>query len=74
MLAAGQGALLFVPADEVGGAEGMLALSFVAEEFGALTEACARDGVHLLRGSGEVTIDPASSHGVHLHISRYWFP
>jgi methylmalonyl-CoA/ethylmalonyl-CoA epimerase len=74
MLAAGQGALLFVPSDEVGGTEGMLALSFVAEEFGALTEACDRAGVRLLRGTGEVTIDPASSHGVHLHISRYWFP
>ena len=30
MLAAGQSALLFVPSDEVGGLEGMLALSFVA--------------------------------------------
>jgi methylmalonyl-CoA/ethylmalonyl-CoA epimerase len=74
MLAAGQSALLFVPSDEVGGMEGMLALSFVAEEFAALTDACDRAGVRLLRGTGEVTIDPASSHGVHLHISRYWFP
>lgn len=74
LLAAGQGALLFVPAEEVGGIEGMLALSFVAEEFVGLIDACERAGVRLLRGTGEVTIDPASSHGVHLHISRYWFP
>jgi methylmalonyl-CoA/ethylmalonyl-CoA epimerase len=74
MLAAGQGALLVVPAEEVGGTEGMVALSFVAEEFAGLTEACDRAGTHLLRGTGEVTIDPVSSHGVHLHISRYWFP
>lgn len=74
MLAAGQGALLVVPTDEVGGIEGMVALSFVAEEFDPLTEACDRAGVRLLRGTGEVTIDPVSSHGVHLHISRYRFP
>ena len=74
MLAAGQAAVLIVPADEVGGIEGMLALSFVADEFARLTEACDQAGVRLLRGTGEVTIDPASSHGVHLHISRYWFP
>lgn len=74
LLAAGQGALLFVPAEEVGGIEGMLALSFVADEFAALIDACERAGVRLLRGTGEVTIDPVSSHGVHLHISRYWFP
>lgn len=74
MLAVGQGALLVVPADEVGGTEGMVALSFVAEDFGALTAACDRARVRLLRGTGEVTIEPVSSHGVHLHISRYWFP
>jgi len=74
MLAVGQGTLLVVPADEVGGTEGMVALSFVAEEFGALTQACDRAGVKLLRGTGEVTINPVSSHGVHLHISRYRFP
>ncbi|MGH7312738.1 MAG: methylmalonyl-CoA epimerase [Candidatus Rokuibacteriota bacterium] len=74
LLAAGPGALLVVPADEVGGSEGMVALSFVAEEFSALTQACDRSGVKLRRGTGEVTIDPVSSHGVHLHISRYRFP
>jgi methylmalonyl-CoA/ethylmalonyl-CoA epimerase len=74
LLAAGQGALLMVPADEVGGAEGMVALSFVAEQFAALTDRCNGAGVKLLRGTGEVTIDPVSSHGVHLHISRYRFP
>jgi methylmalonyl-CoA/ethylmalonyl-CoA epimerase len=74
MLAAGQGALLMVPAGEVGGTEGMVALSFVAEQFAALTARCDRAGVKLLRGTGEVTIEPESSHGVHLHISRHRFP
>ena len=74
MLAAGQGALLVVPAEEVGGTEGMVALSFVAADFPALTAACDRGGVKFLRGSGEITIEPESSHGVHLHISRFRFP
>jgi methylmalonyl-CoA/ethylmalonyl-CoA epimerase len=74
MLAAGQGALLVVPAGDVGGTEGMVALSFVADQFAALADRCHRTGVKFLRGSGEVTIEPVSSHGVHLHISRYRFP
>jgi methylmalonyl-CoA epimerase len=74
MLGIGQNALLVVPATEVGGTEGMVALSLVAEDFAALTEACDRAGVKHLRGTGEVTIEPVSSHGVHLHISRYRFP
>jgi len=74
MLTVGQGALLVVPADEVGGSEGMVALSLVAEDFDALIGVCDREHVTLLRGTGEVTIEPTSSHGVHLHISRYRFP
>ncbi len=74
MLAIGQNALLVVPATEIGGTEGMVALSLVAEDFAALTAACDRAAVKHLRGTGEITIDPASSHGVHLHISRYRFP
>ena len=74
MLTVGQGALLVVPAEEVGGSEGMVALSLVAEDFDALIAACDRGNVALLRGTGEVTIEPTSSHGVHLHISRYRFP
>lgn len=74
MLAVGQGALLVVPASEVGGTEGLVALSFVAEDFDALTKRLARARAKFLRGTGEVTIEPASSHGVHLHISRYRFP
>lgn len=74
MLAVGRGALLMVPKEEVGGSEGMVALSLVAEDFPALRAACDRDGVRFLRGTGEVTIEPESSHGVHLHISRYRFP
>jgi methylmalonyl-CoA/ethylmalonyl-CoA epimerase len=71
MLAVGRGALLVVPVEEVGGTEGLVALSMVAEDFPALMAAFDRTGTMLLRGTGEVTVEPASSHGVHLHISRY---
>lgn len=71
MLAVGRGALLVVPAEEVGGTEGMVALSLVADDFAALTATFDRAKVRCIRGSGEVTVEPVSSHGVHLHISRY---
>ncbi len=71
MLAVGRGALLVVPAEEVGGTEGLVALSMVAEDFPTLMAAFNRAGTALLRGTGEVTVQPVSSHGVHLHISRY---
>jgi methylmalonyl-CoA epimerase len=74
MLAVGRGTLLVVPAHEVGGTAGLVALSFVAEDFFALTSALGRAGVRRLDGTGEVTVEPAASHGVHLHISRYMFP
>ena len=74
MLAVGRGTLLVVPAREVGGTAGMVALSFVAEDFFALTAALSRAGIPRLDGTGEVTVEPAASHGVHLHISRYMFP
>lgn len=74
MLAVGSGALLVVPADEVGGTAGMVAVSLVAEDFSALTAALRRAGTPRLDGTGEVTVEPAGSHGVHLHISRYAFP
>ena len=60
-----------MPAEEVGGTEGLVALSMVAEDFPALMAAFNRAGTALLRGTGEVTVQPVSSHGVHLHISRY---
>ncbi len=71
MLAVGRGALLVVPADEVGGTEGMVALSLVADDFPGLTTAFDRAKVRFIRGTGEVTVEPTSSHGVHMHISRY---
>jgi methylmalonyl-CoA/ethylmalonyl-CoA epimerase len=71
MLAVGRETILVVPAKEVGGTEGLVALSFVAEDLPALYGALDRAGTQCLRGTGEVTVDPASSHGVHLHISRY---
>jgi methylmalonyl-CoA/ethylmalonyl-CoA epimerase len=74
MLAVGNGALLVVPAAEVGGTEGMVALSLVAEDFFGLTAALRKAETPRLDGTGEVTVDPAGSHGVHLHISRYNFP
>src|SRR5206468_212461 len=71
MLAGGRGAILIVPSEEVGGTEGMVALSLVALDFESLMAAFDRGGTKCLRGTGEVTLEPASSHGVHLHISRY---
>lgn len=74
MLAVGNGALLVVPAAEVGGTEGLVALSLVAEDFFGLTAALRKAGTPRLDGTGEVTVEPTGSHGVHLHISRYTFP
>ena len=71
MLSIGRSALLVVPSQEVGGTEGMVALSLIAEDFPALTAAFDRARTRQLRGTGEITVEPASSHGVHLHISRY---
>ena len=71
MLAVGRSALLVVSAAEVGGTEGMVALSLVAEDFPALVASFARSGTKCLKGTGEVTVEPVSSHGVNLHISRY---
>jgi methylmalonyl-CoA/ethylmalonyl-CoA epimerase len=71
MLAVGRGALLVVPAEEVGGTEGMVAVSLVAEDFASLTAALKRAGTPRLEGTGEVTVEPAATHGVHLHVSRY---
>ena len=74
MLGVGRGALLVIPATEVGGIEGMVALSLVAQDFADLLDRCDRAKLSCLRGTGEITIEPASSHGVQLHISRYRFP
>lgn len=71
MLAVGRGALLIVPDEEVGGTAGMVALSLVAEDFRALMQRFDAGGIKAMRGTGEVTVEPQSSHGVHLHISRY---
>jgi methylmalonyl-CoA epimerase len=71
MLGVGRSALLIVPQAEVGGTEGLVALSMVVDDFPALRGAFERRGVKALLGTGEVTVEPESSHGVHLHISRY---
>jgi methylmalonyl-CoA/ethylmalonyl-CoA epimerase len=70
----GGGTLLMVPASEVGGFEGLVALSRVAPDMPPLIERLERARAATLVGAGEVTVEPASSHGVHLHISRYHFP
>jgi methylmalonyl-CoA/ethylmalonyl-CoA epimerase len=71
MLSVGRGALLLVPAEEVGGMEGIVALSMVAQDLDD-TGARLRDaGAAMLSGTGELTVEPRSSHGVHLHISRF---
>jgi methylmalonyl-CoA/ethylmalonyl-CoA epimerase len=71
---AGGGTLLMVPATEVGEAEGMVALSMVAPDMAPLVGRLRAGRAAMLEGASEITIEPGSSHGVHLHISRYHFP
>ncbi|HEV8143605.1 MAG TPA: hypothetical protein VGQ77_12140, partial [Methylomirabilota bacterium] len=72
MLGVGRGTLLLVPDGDVGGREGMVALSMVAENFDDLLAAFQREGTRgVLLGTGEVTLEPVATHGVHLHISKY---
>jgi methylmalonyl-CoA/ethylmalonyl-CoA epimerase len=72
MLGVGHGTLLLVPDGDVGGREGMVALSMVAENFDDLLAAFQRKGTRgVLLGTGEVTLEPVATHGVHLHISKY---
>ena len=71
MLPLGQSALLVVPVGEVGGKKGMVALSLFTRDLEALIERLEGAGVSILRGTNEVTLAPDSTHGVHLHISRY---
>lgn len=71
MLSVGRGALLLVPQEEVGGMDGMVALSMVADDLEGLARRLERNGAIILEGAGEVTVEPRSSHGVHLHISRH---
>ena len=72
MLGVARSALLVVPAEEVGGSEGMVALSMVSDDFAGLMDALDRARTPgVLRGTGEVTLEPVATHGVPLHISRY---
>jgi len=70
----GGGTLLMVPAAEVGGMGGMVALSMVAPEIGSLIRRLESAAAAMLTGANEVTVEPKSSHGVHLHFSRHHFP
>jgi methylmalonyl-CoA/ethylmalonyl-CoA epimerase len=71
---AGGATVLIVPADEVGGMHGLVALSMVAPDMPPLVDRLERARASMLVGAGEITVEPRSSHGVHLHISRYHFP
>ncbi len=42
--------------------------------YAPLIERLERSNAAMLMGAGEITVEPRSSHGVHLHISRYHFP
>jgi methylmalonyl-CoA/ethylmalonyl-CoA epimerase len=70
----GGGTLLLVPSGEVGGLDGLVALSMVAPDMEALVQRLDAAGARMLVGASELTVEPLSSHGVHLHISRYHFP
>ena len=69
-LGVGRGALLIVLAAETGGLEGMVALSLVAADFAGLVDRCEAAKLAGRCGTGEITIEPAASHGVSLRISR----
>lgn len=71
MLGVGRGALLLVPTDEAGGLVGLVALSMVARDLPAISQRLQAAGSAILSGTGELTVEPRSSHGVHLHISRF---
>ncbi|HET7876121.1 MAG TPA: VOC family protein [Methylomirabilota bacterium] len=71
---AGGSTLLMVPVSEVGGMEGMVALSMVSPDLPPLLQRLERAGAKILIGAGEITVEPESSYNVHLHISRYHFP
>jgi methylmalonyl-CoA/ethylmalonyl-CoA epimerase len=70
----GGATLLMVPSGEARGMEGLVALSMVAPDLPPLVERLERAKVSMLLGAAELTVEPQSSHGVHLHISRYHFP
>jgi methylmalonyl-CoA/ethylmalonyl-CoA epimerase len=70
----GGATLLMVPAGEARGMEGLVALSMVAPDLPPLVERLEQAKVSMLLGAAELTVEPRSSHGVHLHISRYHFP
>ncbi len=70
----GGSTLLMVRITEVGGMEGLVALSMVAPDMPPLIRRLEKSRAATLMGAGEITVEPQSSHGVHLHISRYHFP
>ncbi|MGH7375355.1 MAG: methylmalonyl-CoA epimerase [Candidatus Rokuibacteriota bacterium] len=70
----GGATLLMVPSGEARGMEGMVALSMVAPDLPPLVARLEKAKASMLLGASELTVEPKSSHGVHLHISRYHFP
>ncbi|MFQ5830243.1 MAG: methylmalonyl-CoA epimerase [Candidatus Methylomirabilia bacterium] len=71
MLSVGPGALLLVPRGQVGDVEGMVALSMVARDLAEVIRRLEASGSQVMKGTSELTVEPGSSHGVHLHVSRY---
>jgi len=71
---AGGVTLMMVPAREARGMEGLVALSMVAPDLPPLVARLEQAKASMLVGAAELTVEPRSSHGVHLHISRYHFP
>ncbi len=71
---AGGATLMMVPAHEARGMEGLVALSMVAPDLPPLVARLDKAKASMLLGAAELTVEPQSSHGVHLHISRYHFP
>lgn len=67
---AGPVALLLVPADQAGGTLGMLALALQTDDLSAAIARLEAGRRGFLRGAREITVEPASSHGVPLHISQ----
>lgn len=69
-LEAGPVAPLIVPAGQAGGGRGMLALSLLTDDLAAVVARLEERGREFLRGAREITVGPAWSHGVPLHISQ----
>jgi methylmalonyl-CoA/ethylmalonyl-CoA epimerase len=68
----GHGALAIVPAADVDGVEGMAAIELASGDLDALRRALEAAGARpAARGTQAITLAPAATHGVALHITRH---